>query len=147
MKRVFTGSLAAASVSASLAMASGMLFLFRLDIGDGVTNGRNLLGVLIGNFQFERFFEGHYQFDDIKRICAQIVDEGSLVVHLAFVYAELLVGVKMAEKMKAAGVPVTLEVWPKVFHVWQVMADMLPEGRASIDKIAAFMREQLGTRH
>jgi hypothetical protein len=28
-----------------------------------------------------------------------------------------------------------------------VMADMLPEGRASIEKIAAFMREHLGTRH
>jgi len=56
-------------------------------------------------------------------------------------------GVKMTEKMKDAGVPVTLEVWPKVFHVWQVMADMLPEGRASIEKIAAFMREQLRTRH
>ena len=56
-------------------------------------------------------------------------------------------GVKMAEKMKAAGVPVTLEVWPKVFHVWQVMADMLPEGRQSIDKIAAFMREHLRTQH
>ncbi|HWA31585.1 MAG TPA: alpha/beta hydrolase [Rhizomicrobium sp.] len=54
-------------------------------------------------------------------------------------------GVKMSEKLKAAGVPVTLEVWPKVFHVWQVMADMLPEGRASIDKIAAFMRERLAT--
>ncbi|MBS0275383.1 MAG: alpha/beta hydrolase [Proteobacteria bacterium] len=55
-------------------------------------------------------------------------------------------GVKMAQKMKAAGVPVTLEVWPKVFHVWQVMADMLPEGRQSIEKITAFMCERLGTR-
>lgn len=52
-------------------------------------------------------------------------------------------GVKMAEKLRAAGVPVTLEVWPKVFHVWQAMADMLPEARASIGKIAAFMREKL----
>ncbi|HSM96132.1 MAG TPA: alpha/beta hydrolase [Rhizomicrobium sp.] len=52
-------------------------------------------------------------------------------------------GVMMARKMQSAGVPVTLEVWPKVFHVWQVMADMLPEGRASIDKIAAFMTSEL----
>jgi acetyl esterase/lipase len=52
-------------------------------------------------------------------------------------------GVKMAEKLKAAGVPTEIEVWPKVFHVWQVMADMLPEGRASIEKIAAFMRKHL----
>jgi monoterpene epsilon-lactone hydrolase len=54
-------------------------------------------------------------------------------------------GVKMAEKLKAAGIPVTLDVWPKVFHVWQVMADLLPEARQSIDKIAAFMRAQLHT--
>jgi acetyl esterase/lipase len=52
-------------------------------------------------------------------------------------------GVKMAEKLSAAGVPTEIEVWPKVFHVWQVMADMLPEGRASIEKIAAFMGKQL----
>jgi hypothetical protein len=34
-----------------------------------------------------------------------------------------------------------------VFHVWQVMADMLPEARRAIDNIAVFMREHLGTRH
>jgi monoterpene epsilon-lactone hydrolase len=48
--------------------------------------------------------------------------------------------VQMAKKMKDAGVPVTLEVWPKVFHVWQMMADMLPEGRKAIDTIAAFIK-------
>ncbi|HEY2033775.1 MAG TPA: alpha/beta hydrolase [Rhizomicrobium sp.] len=52
-------------------------------------------------------------------------------------------GVQMAKKLSAAGVPTQIEVWPKVFHVWQVMADMLPEGRASIEKIAGFMREKL----
>jgi epsilon-lactone hydrolase len=52
--------------------------------------------------------------------------------------------VYMADKMKAAGVDVTLEIWPKVFHVWQVMADVLPEGRRAIDKIAAFARARLG---
>lgn len=53
--------------------------------------------------------------------------------------------VRMAEKMKKAGVDTTLEVWPRVFHVWQVMADILPEGRAAIEKIAAFIREKLNT--
>lgn len=52
-------------------------------------------------------------------------------------------GVKMAEKMKASGVPVTLEVWPKVFHVWHVMADMLPEGRKATDNVASFIRGHL----
>jgi monoterpene epsilon-lactone hydrolase len=52
--------------------------------------------------------------------------------------------VYMADKMKHADVDVTLEIWPKVFHVWQVMADVLPEARRAIEKIAAFARERLG---
>ena len=49
----------------------------------------------------------------------------------------------MADKLKHADVDVTLEIWPKVFHVWHVMADILPEGRRAIDKIAAFARTRL----
>ena len=52
--------------------------------------------------------------------------------------------VYMADKMKHAGVDVTLEIWPKVFHVWQVMADILPEGRKAIEKIVMFARQRLG---
>jgi acetyl esterase/lipase len=48
--------------------------------------------------------------------------------------------VMMAQKLEAAGVPVTLEVWPKVFHVWQVMADVLPESKRAIDDIVKFVR-------
>ena len=51
--------------------------------------------------------------------------------------------VLMADKMRAAGVPVTIEIWPKVAHVWQVTADMLPEGRAAIAKISAFIKDKL----
>ena len=51
--------------------------------------------------------------------------------------------VYMADKMKHAGVDVTLEIWPKVFHVWQVMADILPEGRKAIDKIVTFAKARL----
>jgi acetyl esterase/lipase len=52
--------------------------------------------------------------------------------------------VYMADKMKNADVDVTLEIWPKVFHVWQVMADILPEGRKAIDKIVVFAKARLG---
>lgn len=48
-------------------------------------------------------------------------------------------GVKMAEKLNNAGVSATLEIWPKVFHVWQITADMLPEARKAIANIAAFI--------
>jgi len=46
----------------------------------------------------------------------------------------------MAEKLTAAGVAATLEVWPGLFHVWQVMADVLPEGRRAIDAIVTFIK-------
>jgi acetyl esterase/lipase len=49
-------------------------------------------------------------------------------------------GVFMAQKLNAAGVAATLEVWPGLFHVWQVMADFLPEGRRAIDAIVAFIK-------
>jgi acetyl esterase/lipase len=51
--------------------------------------------------------------------------------------------VRMAARMKDAGVDAVLEVWPKVFHVWQVAADVLPEGRKAIDNIAAFLNRRL----
>lgn len=50
---------------------------------------------------------------------------------------------RMAEKMQAAGVAATLDVWPKVWHVWQLNADRLPEGERAIDKIVAFVRNHL----
>jgi epsilon-lactone hydrolase len=50
---------------------------------------------------------------------------------------------RMAKKMKAAGVDVTLQTWPKVFHVWQLAADVLPEARRAIDDIVAFMTARL----
>ena len=51
--------------------------------------------------------------------------------------------VRLAEKMRAAGTMVELEVWPKVPHVWQVLADVVPEARQAIDKICRFVTKTL----
>jgi monoterpene epsilon-lactone hydrolase len=51
--------------------------------------------------------------------------------------------VQMADRLRAAGVPVTFQVWPSVFHVWQLAADILPEARRAIRDIVAFMRAEL----
>jgi epsilon-lactone hydrolase len=48
--------------------------------------------------------------------------------------------VLMAERMKAAGVPVQLERWPDVFHAWPVVADYLPEARRAIELILRFLK-------
>lgn len=47
--------------------------------------------------------------------------------------------VLIAEKLQRADVEVQLEVWPRVFHAWQMMADLLPESRVAIDHIVAFV--------
>ena len=51
---------------------------------------------------------------------------------------------RMADALQKAGVETTIEVWPKVWHVWQLNADMLPEAREAIAHIVAFARRRLG---
>jgi acetyl esterase/lipase len=48
---------------------------------------------------------------------------------------------RLAERAKAAGVPVALEVWDGMIHVWQMFASMLPEGQQAIERLGQFIRE------
>jgi len=59
--------------------------------------------------------------------------------------AEVLLddSIRLAERASAAGVDVTLEVWPGMIHVWQSFAAILPEGRQAIEGIAKFIRTHL----
>ena len=51
--------------------------------------------------------------------------------------------VSMAEKMKAAGCEVELQVWPRMPHVFQVLAAVVPEARKAIAEIARFLQAKL----
>ena len=51
--------------------------------------------------------------------------------------------VRMAEKMRAAGCDVEIDVWPRMPHAWHLYARIVPEGRLAIDRIGAFLRKQL----
>ncbi len=44
----------------------------------------------------------------------------------------------LAEKARAAGVEVTLELWPGMQHEWQFAARILPEAREALSHIGAF---------
>jgi len=50
---------------------------------------------------------------------------------------------RMAAALTAAGVETAIEVWPKVWHVWQLNADMLPEAREAIAHIVRFAKQHL----
>ena len=48
---------------------------------------------------------------------------------------------RVADRAKAAGVKVELEVWDDMIHVWHAFAKILPEAQQAIDKIGTFVRK------
>jgi acetyl esterase/lipase len=60
--------------------------------------------------------------------------------------AEVLLddSIRFADRAKAAGVDVTLEVWDDMPHVWQAFAPILPEGQQAIDSCGDFIRKHVG---
>jgi epsilon-lactone hydrolase len=52
--------------------------------------------------------------------------------------------VRMAERMRAAGCEATLEIWPRMPHVWHGFVSIMPEARAAIARIGAFVRQHTG---
>lgn len=60
--------------------------------------------------------------------------------------AEVLLddSLRLADKAKAAGVDVTLEVWDDMPHVWQAFVSFLPEARQSLDSCGDFVRKHTG---
>jgi epsilon-lactone hydrolase len=51
--------------------------------------------------------------------------------------------VRMAEKMRAAGCQVEIEVWPHMWHVWPMLMRVMPEAKAAIARIGTFMQDRL----
>ncbi len=48
---------------------------------------------------------------------------------------------RMAERMHQAGCNVTLEIWPRMPHVWHAFAPAMPEARRAIARIGAFVQK------
>ena len=47
--------------------------------------------------------------------------------------------VRMAERLRAAGGQVELEIWPRMPHVWHLFASVMPEARQAIARIGVFL--------
>jgi len=60
--------------------------------------------------------------------------------------AEILLddSTRFAERARAAGVDVNLEVWDDMIHVWHAFAAVLPEGRQAIERIGEFLNQRWG---
>jgi epsilon-lactone hydrolase len=53
---------------------------------------------------------------------------------------------RLAERGRAAGVPVKLKVWPVVPHAWQLAPHKIPEARQSLRESAAFLQAHAVTK-
>lgn len=51
---------------------------------------------------------------------------------------------RFSDRAKAAGINVTIEVWPHMWHVWQTCVPALPEANQAIDHIAKFIQIHIG---
>jgi epsilon-lactone hydrolase len=51
---------------------------------------------------------------------------------------------RLAERARAVGIDVSLEVWNDMPHVWHMFAPILPEGQRAIERIGGWMREPTG---
>ncbi len=51
--------------------------------------------------------------------------------------------VNVAQKAKAAGVAVTLRIWPNMIHAFPILSPLFPEAKQALGEICAFAREQV----
>ncbi|MGH6859524.1 MAG: alpha/beta hydrolase [Phyllobacterium sp.] len=51
---------------------------------------------------------------------------------------------ELARKALACGVEAQLEIWPRMWHVWQIFGASLPEARRALTSIGAFAHRTIG---
>lgn len=67
-----------------------------------------------------------------------------LLIHVGADEVLLDDSTRLAERARAAGVPVELKIWPVVPHAWQLAPHLIPEARESLKQAAAFLRARAG---
>lgn len=72
-------------------------------------------------------------FADLRRLPPLFIQVGSDEILLSD-------STRLAEKARLSGVDVSLEIWPGMWHVFQVFAPYVPEAQKAIDQIAAHIR-------
>ncbi len=66
-----------------------------------------------------------------------------LLIHVGSDEIMLDDSTRVAERAKASGVEVTLDVWEGMWHVWHAFAAQLPEGQQAIEQVGQFIRRKL----
>jgi acetyl esterase/lipase len=92
------------------------------------------------------FSAGYYLGDTDPRnplaspLYADLAGLPPLLIHVGADEVLLDDSTRLAERARAAGVPVELKIWPVVPHAWQLVPHLVPEARQSLRESTAFLR-------
>jgi epsilon-lactone hydrolase len=64
-----------------------------------------------------------------------------ILIHAADRDVFLSDATRLAEKARQSGVTVTLKIWDSMWHVFQMSAELLPEGQASLNEIITYLQQ------
>ncbi len=76
-------------------------------------------------------------------IYADLTGLPPMLIHVGDADTLLDDSIRLADKARADGVDVELEVWEDMIHVWHFYAQMIPEGHQAVQKVGAFIRDRL----
>lgn len=90
------------------------------------------------------YCESHQQrFPEVSPVFANVEDLPPMYIQVGDDEILLSDSERFANELIAAGIDVQLEVWPEMWHVFQMFIGKMPEARQAIDKIGAYIQSRL----
>lgn len=103
-----------------------------------------LVGAGVGEFGRLYAGEGDVRHPLISPIHADLRGLPPLLIQVGTREVLFDDAVRLSERVRDAGGRVELEVWEGMLHVFQIFVTLLPEARQAVQKIAGFLRAELG---
>ena len=83
------------------------------------------------------------QFPLVSPVFANIEDLPPMLIQVGDDEILLSDSERLADECVAAGIDVELEVWPEMWHVFQMFTRKMPEARQAINKIGRYIQARL----
>lgn len=86
--------------------------------------------------------ENEWQNPLVSPVFGNVAGLPPMLIHVGDDEILLSDSTRLAKKLEAEGIKVELEVWPHMWHVFQMFIRRMPESGVAVGKIAAYIREQ-----
>jgi acetyl esterase/lipase len=80
----------------------------------------------------------------VSPLFADLAGLPPMLLHVGTAETLLDDSTRFADKARAAGIAVDLEVWDDMIHVWHAFSLVLPEARQATDRIGEYLKERWG---